>query len=156
MSVLICSREVVQTTISLLRRESDVGEERVALWLATAASRSPTTIVEVYEPEQVVDVDYFRIPPASMSALMDHLRSTRRRIAAQIHTHPGRAYHSDVDAEWAIIRHVGAISLVLPRFALATTPENFLDEVMTYEYSPNGDWTHRQNFGADAPLRMTS
>jgi hypothetical protein len=110
----------------------------------------------LYEPEQVVNVDYFRIPPTSMRALMDHLRSTRRRIAAQIHTHPGRAYHSDVDAKWAIIRHVGALSLVLPRFAIATTPENFLNEVMTYEYSPDGDWVHRQNLGADAPLRMTS
>lgn len=156
MSVLICSRDVVSTTISLLRREKERGEERVALWLASAAPRSPATIVEVYEPEQIVDVDYFRIPSASMCTLMDHLRSTRRRIAAQIHTHPGRAYHSHVDAEWAIIRHVGAISMVLPRFAIDTTPDNFLDEVMTYEYSPDGEWMHRSNFGADAQVKVKS
>jgi hypothetical protein len=85
---------------------------------------------------------------------MDHLRSTRRRIVAQIHTHPGRAFHSEVDAEWAIVRHVGALSLVLPRFAVSTTPENFLDEVMTYEYSPAGDWDHCPNVGPGARVMV--
>ncbi|BAM93143.1 hypothetical protein S58_71790 [Bradyrhizobium oligotrophicum S58] len=156
MSSILCSSDVLKKTIALLRREMKEGQERVALWLTSSVVRSPATIVEVYEPEQVVDVDYFRIPPASMRTLMDHLRSTRRRIAAQIHTHPGRAYHSEVDAEWAIVRHVGALSLVLPRFAASTTPKNFLEEVMTYEYSHDGEWEHRPNFGADARVKVTS
>lgn len=125
-------------------------------WLASAALRTPAAVVEVYEPEQVADVDYFRLPPATMRSLMDHLRETRRRIVAQIHTHPGRAFHSDVDAEWAIIRHVGALSLVLPRFAISTTPENFLDQVMTYECAPNGDWTHCSNIGPAARVLIVA
>ncbi|ABE37274.1 hypothetical protein RPD_0034 [Rhodopseudomonas palustris BisB5] len=156
MSSIICTRSVLERTISIIRRDGNRGEERVALWLATAAQRSPAAIVEVYEPEQVVEVDSFYIPPASMRALMNHLRSTRRRIAAQIHTHPGRAYHSDADAKWAIIRHSGALSLVLPHFANATTVENFLEEVMTYEYSPAGEWIHCPNVGAGARVVVTA
>lgn len=156
MSAVICTRNILERTISIIRRDGDRGEERVALWLATAAPRSPAAIVEVYEPQQVVDVDYFHIPPASMRALMNHLRSTRRRIAAQIHTHPGRAFHSEADAKWAIIRHSGALSLVLPRFAIATTAANFLDEVMTYEYSPAGEWMHCPNVGAGARVMVTA
>ena len=155
MSGIVLSAVLLGETLDILHRGGERGEERVVLWLSTAAQRSPTPIVEVYEPDQVAAVDYFRLPSESMRALMGHLRSTRRRIVAQIHTHPGRAFHSDVDAEWAIVRHVGALSLVLPRFAATTTVDTFLDEVMTYAYMPDGEWRHHSNHGPDAKLRIT-
>lgn len=154
MTAIVCARQVLLDTFTVLRRGGLRGEERVALWLASAAPRSPAPIVEIYEPAQVADVDYFHIPPSSMRSLMDHLRLTRRRVVAQIHTHPGRAFHSEADAEWAIIRHVGALSLVLPYFAESTTPENFLNEVMTYEYDATGHWAHRPNCGSNACVRV--
>jgi hypothetical protein len=156
MSGVSCARELLQKTITVLRRGGDRGEERVALWLSTSAPRTPAVVVEVYEPDQIAEVDYFRLPPDSMRSLMAHLRSTRRRIVAQIHTHPGRAFHSDVDAEWAIVRHVGALSLVLPRFAATTTPANFLKEVMTYEYSASGHWNCCQNAGPGTRIVITA
>ncbi|MGE3513189.1 MAG: hypothetical protein AB7N65_30380 [Vicinamibacterales bacterium] len=154
MSAIVCTHEVLRTTIAVLQRGGERSEERVALWLSTAAPRTPAPIVAVYEPDQVAEIDCFRLPPASMRSLMEYLRWTRRRIVAQIHTHPGRAFHSEVDAEWAIVRHIGALSLVLPRFADTTTPENFLDEVMTYEYSPAGDWDHYPNVGLSARVMV--
>jgi hypothetical protein len=154
MSAIVLPATLLRQTIDILRRGGQRQEERIALWLSTAAQRSPAPIVDVYEPAQIASIDYFRLPPESMRALMDHLRSTRRRIVAQIHTHPGRAFHSDVDAEWAIVRHVGALSLVLPRFAATTTPETFLDDVMTYAYTAEGEWRHHQNFGPEARIRI--
>lgn len=150
MSTIVCTREVLRKTIAVLRRGGVRREERVVLWLSNAALREPAPIMEVYEPDQIAEVDYFRLPSASMRSLMDHLRSTRRRIVAQIHTHPDNAFHSDADAKWAIIRHVGALSLVLPRFAVDTTFENFLSEVVTYEYNSAGHWDHRPNRGPTA------
>lgn len=154
MSAIVLPPALLCETIDLLRRGGLRQEERVVLWLSTAAQRTPAPIVEVYEPDQITAVDFFRLPPDSMRTLMGHLRSTRRRIVAQIHTHPGRAFHSDVDADWAIVRHVGALSLVLPRFAATTTPESFLDEVMTYAYTPEGEWRHHPNFGPEAKVRI--
>lgn len=154
MSVITCTSEVLRATIDILRRGGSLREERVALLLASSSQRTPTPIVEVYEPDQETAIDYFRLPPAAMQALMQHLRQTRRRIAAQIHTHPGRAFHSEADAEWAIVRHVGALSLVLPHFAACTTPENFLEEVMTYEYGPTGVWELCPNHGLDARVQV--
>jgi hypothetical protein len=153
---IVCAGWVVANTIDLLRRGGRQGEERVALWLSGAAARIPAPVVEVYEPNQIAEVDYFRLPPDSMRSLMRHLTETRRRIIAQIHTHPGRAYHSDVDAEWAIVRHVGALSLVLPRFAKTTTTANFLEQVMTYEYSVEGRWVLQANLGPKAVIGVTS
>lgn len=154
MSAIILPPALLRETIDMLRRGGLRQEERVALWLSTAAQRSPAPIVEVYEPDQIAAIDYFRLPSESMRALMGHLKATRRRIVAQIHTHPGRAFHSEVDAEWAIVRHVGALSLVLPRFADTTTVETFLDEVITYAYTPEGEWRHQPNFGSEAKVRI--
>jgi hypothetical protein len=154
MTSVICTSEVLGETIALLRRGGERGEERVVLWLARSTARDQAPIAEVYEPEQIADVDYFKLPPESIRRLMVHLRTTRRKVVAQIHTHPGQAFHSEADAEWAIIRHVGALSLVLPRFAESTTLSSFLREVMTYEYSAEGEWLHRPNRGDDLRLMV--
>jgi hypothetical protein len=153
---IICPTSIIQETLELLRRGGARGEERVALWLSGAAPRTPARVLEIYEPDQIAEVDYFRLPPASMRALMAHLTATRRRIIAQIHTHPGRAYHSTVDAEWAIVRHVGALSLVLPKFAASTTPANFLRQVKIYEYSAEGAWVLKPGSGPKAVMEISS
>jgi proteasome lid subunit RPN8/RPN11 len=155
MKSIICSSAVISYTIEILRTGGRRGEERVALWLAKAGARTPTEVVEVYEPDQIAKVDFFNLPPKSMRALMSHLSSNRRRIVAQIHTHPGHAYHSDADAAWAIVRHVGALSLVLPTFARTTTLQNFLEQVKIYEMSSAGEWSLKPGDGPDALMEIT-
>lgn len=41
------------------------------------------------------------------------------RLVAQVHSHPGRAYHSDTDDQHAIATALGSLSLVVPDFAQA-------------------------------------
>ncbi|MBS0505255.1 MAG: Mov34/MPN/PAD-1 family protein [Proteobacteria bacterium] len=154
MSRVRCSSVVLALTIEALRRGGRIGQERVALWLAPAAARDPVSILEVYEPEQEAEFDYFRLPPESMRSLLSHLATTRQRIVAQIHTHPGTAYHSKADAKWAIVRHLGALSLVLPRFARSTTPGNFLSEAKIYECTGDGEWSVCASLGPAAPLEV--
>ncbi|MHC2297262.1 hypothetical protein ACVJBD_001468 [Rhizobium mongolense] len=72
--------------------------------------------------------------------LLAHLREKRLRVLAQIHSHPGRAFHSEADDEWAIVRHAGALSLVLPRFAQEATVDNFLGLAATYVLSTQNRW----------------
>ncbi len=153
MKRITCPWATVAQTLELLRTGGAAGHEHVVLWLA-AASR-PEIVAEVYDPEQVTARDRFRIPPSGMLALSGRLRADRLRVAAQIHTHPGPAFHSEADNEWAIVRHVGALSLVLPRFAATTDPDSFLDDAMTYELSAAGAWLHVPNRGTDARLEIT-
>jgi len=155
-TTVLCTEKILVDTIEVLRRGGRRGEERAALWLSSATLRRPAPVIEVYEPDQVAQADYFRLPPQSMCALMRHLGATRSRIVAQIHTHPGRAYHSDVDAEWAIIRHVGALSLVIPRFAKTTTVSSFLKQAMTYEFSLDAEWLWCPNGGPEARIKVTA
>lgn len=153
MTKITLTVEALAKTIDILRIGGARSEERVVLWLApVSVVREPLTIVEVYEPEQITDVDYFRLPPGSLRALMAHLRTARLKIVAQVHSHPGEAFHSDVDDEWAIIRQVGALSLVLPRFARDTTPENFVEQAATYELSVSNEWIRIPNKGPTARI----
>lgn len=142
---------LIEETIAKLQMGGRRNEERAVLWLARHTTGN---VLEVYEPEQITDIDYFRLPPSSMQALLGYLRMRRLCIAAQVHTHPGRAFHSKADNEWAFVRHEGALSLVLPRFASTTTTGNFLQQVMTYQLSPANTWDWIPNLGPEAELEI--
>jgi hypothetical protein len=137
-------------TIDILRAGGARSEERVVLWLGPVSGiREPMPVTEVYEPDQIADIDYFKLPPASLRGLMNHLRGARLKILAQVHSHPGRAFHSEADNEWAIIRHVGALSLVLPEFARNTTPANFTEQAVSYRLSGKNEWVRVLTSGSD-------
>ena len=61
----------------------------------------------------------------------------RLTLIAQIHSHPGRAYHSDTDDAYAIATTVGCFSLVVPDFAAAPFD---LARVATYRLDARGTW----------------
>ncbi|ACS40458.1 MULTISPECIES: Mov34/MPN/PAD-1 family protein [Methylobacteriaceae] len=155
MTAVACTAAILAETLDRLRVGGRRGEERAVLWLARSASAAPTPVQEVYEPEQATAEDYFHLPPASMRALMGHLRAHRLKIVAQVHTHPGRAFHSEADDAWAIVRHRGALSLVLPRFAATATPGTFLEEAMVYELSDAGLWEHVRRPGERIRIEVT-
>jgi proteasome lid subunit RPN8/RPN11 len=153
MTAIICTDRTLAQTISILQIAGDRLEERVVLWLASASSvREPIVITEVHEPQQITDIDFFKIPPESMRALMAYLRASRLKIVAQVHSHPGKAFHSKADDKWAIVRHLGALSIVLPKFARNTTPKNFCEQAKTYELSPENAWVHVANVGPEGRL----
>ena len=134
-----CPRGFLVETISFLHEGADSNSESMVLWLGTKQDRG-WEVREVVRPDQEVDVDFFRIPPPSMRKLMSHIRATRLQILAQVHSHPGRAYHSKADDAWAIVRHVGAVSIVVPTFALGTNDQNFECRVATYRLNEDDRW----------------
>lgn len=140
MTRLVIARPQLEETLLKLRAGGMRGEERMIAWLGKDTLTGEAKVREAYEPEQVCKKDQFYIPPAAMTALMQTLGRTRSKILAQIHTHPGTAFHSEADDAWAIIRHVGALSLVLPHFAKTTTTDNFLKQVKTYALSAESEW----------------
>lgn len=76
-------------------------------------------------PEHESARDMFRISREAMAALFRHMGSAQAFVAAPVHSHPHEAFHSLADDTWAIVRHVGALSLVVPRFARVTTADSF-------------------------------
>jgi len=131
--------KMTQETVDILRASGAHGLEGVTLWLAQPMN-GERTITQVYTPEHEADSDYFHIPPHAMSALLQHLGQTNMFIAAQVHSHPYEAFHSPADDRWAIIRHEGALSLVVPDFAVHTGIDNFIDEVAAFRLDHKNVW----------------
>jgi len=137
--MITCPLAAIDGTLALLRQAGQLDKECVVLWLGTRRG-SEIAVADWYLPIQEAEVDYFRIPPEGMAALQAKLRSDRLMVAAQIHSHPGRAFHSEADDEWAIVRHLGALSLVVPRFASDTFANNFLEQAKVYQFSSVATW----------------
>lgn len=97
-------------------------------------------VLFAYRPLQTAKADMFHINGAGMTALHQELRRQRVMVAAQVHSHPMDAFHSKADDEWAIVRHEGALSLVVPNFASTTTRATFLSHAKVYRYSDAARW----------------
>lgn len=154
MILLHCPYKVVADSLNLLRLGGDRGEERAVVWLGRHTHVTPTNVMEVYEPQQITAEDFFTIPPHGMQALQSHLRLRRLRVVAQLHTHPGKAFHSRADDRWAFVRHEGAFSLVLPYFAVSTTPENFVEQVKIFRLNASNYWAEVKNVIDEPALRI--
>lgn len=139
MNTVIAKHEHI---VEMLRHFHEAGlrnSECVVLLLGRRVG-AKILVSEVWRPEQRAGKDYFEIPPRSMEALFARLRAGRLMIAAQVHTHPMEAFHSAADDRWAIIRHEGALSLVLPHFARNTSETTFLTDLASFHLSPRDSW----------------
>lgn len=136
---MLVPRGAIVATLGHLRRSGERRHEGVVLWLGTRSTR-PMHVKMVYEPMHRASNDFFHISAQGMAALMSQLERTGLSVLAQVHTHPAQAFHSKADDHWALVRHLGALSLVLPDFALTTTPENFLRMAATFALSPGNQW----------------
>lgn len=136
--VVVPAAAVAQTLRELRRAGAD-NRERVVLWLGVRSGVS-IEVREAFVPLQVADEDYFWIPPRGMSELLSHLRENRLMTAAQVHSHPEEAFHSEADDRWAIVRHEGALSLVVPFFGLNTTEDTFVEDAAVFQLSKSNRW----------------
>ena len=140
MTPLRCPRQRVEETLALLREAGREGHECVVFWLSERPVMPGAIIREVYRPEQRAVRYMFHIPPAGMTGLMGHLRAHKSGLAAQVHSHPGSAFHSRADDEWAVVRHEGALSIVVPHFADRIDASTFLEKVATFRLAADDRW----------------
>lgn len=138
-AVVVVPAPVVSKTLRELRDAGAEGCERVVLWLGVRAGNR-VDVREAFVPMQEAEEDYFWILPEGMSELLSRLRENRLMTAAQVHSHPGHAFHSEADDRWAIVRHVGALSLVVPFFGLNTTFETFTEDAAVFQLSVKNRW----------------
>jgi proteasome lid subunit RPN8/RPN11 len=152
---VIVPAHVLITSLGVLQEVGREGSECVVLWLAKRAPEA-IELVELYKPAQIAAEDFFRIPRKAIAALFEVLRDRGLMVAAQVHTHPEHAFHSSADDRWAIVRHVGALSLVLPYFAQRTTPDTFLEDAAVFSLSPDNEWLPIDPSDLDAHVRVAS
>lgn len=133
---LLINPTIIATTIEELVRVGKEDREGLVLWLADYDS---SKVSSVHVPDYRSGRDFFDLSTTAMKELVQFLRASQKRIVAQVHSHPQEAFHSLADDKWALIKHSGALSLVLPDFCETVTKKNFREKVKIYEYLGN-EW----------------
>jgi len=139
MRPLVVGSAVLETTLAALRSAGMKGNEGVVLWLGRRENEQ-IQIDEAIVPEHVAEADMFQIPRQSIMALIEIAGRKNLIVAAQVHSHPKAAFHSSADDKWAIIRHVGAVSIVIPIFAQRTTVKTFWRDAAIFALSESNTW----------------
>lgn len=113
---------VVRVTLKAMQQFGKRGAECLVLWLGHAESDNAHVCRAVVpEQEAISDEDgvgYF-VSSCTLFALNRALAETGLRLIAQVHSHPGEAYHSHADDRYAIVTSEGGLSLVVPDFGNA-------------------------------------
>jgi len=123
-----------------LRRVGRDGYEGFALW-AGVREEEVFHVTECIIPAQS-GLRYengvcVRVEGDELFRLSVHLFEAGLQLVAQLHSHPGSAYHSDTDDTFPIATTAGAFSLVVPDFACAPFA---LDRCAVYRLIPGDGW----------------
>lgn len=113
---------VIDRTITALQIFGKRRLEGLVLWLGNVEP-GRAHVLQAFIPEQrsVADEDgvgYF-VSAKTLFELNRALSETGLRLIAQVHSHPGEAYHSATDDRYAIVTADGGFSLVVPNFGQA-------------------------------------
>jgi hypothetical protein len=71
---------------------------------------------------------------------IEKMNAAGQIVLAQVHTHPGQAWHSETDNEWAFTDCPGLFSIVVPCFGRYGLRRIFNDGVAIYERLISGEW----------------
>lgn len=136
----IIPRPVLDDTLRAFRRGR---HEVFVLW--TAALDQPGPTVEVRRcvtPEQKPGITalgvFVHIEGKELARIAFDNFSRQERAVVQLHTHPGDDVEmSRLDREWEVVRHVGALSVIVPHYGARGL--NRFPGVNVYEREPS-DW----------------
>ena len=98
----------------------------------------------------------FHIPRQGIEQILKICRVEGVRLVAQVHSHPREAFHSLADDRWAIPRQVGALSIVLPYFAVGISEETFFELAAVFTLSTTNSWDQVNNTLVSDLIKVTS
>lgn len=133
-------RSGVETGQNFLRAAGKQGKEGMVLW-AGIAHEDVFRVTQVIVPQQrgirTEDGVCVIVDPPELHSINVNLYQAGIRLIAQVHSHPGHAYHSEMDDTYALATTVGSFSLVVPDFACR---EFSFSDCAVYRLNRNGNW----------------
>jgi hypothetical protein len=131
----LISRELFEETFHRLRACGQRRYECQVLWISPWAE--PSVITAVAHPEHSAHAFGFELDSSWVTSFWKRLARDETGIRCQVHTHAGRAFHSETDDRWPIVHTAGFLSLVIPKLA---TGRPSLEESYLAELQEDGRW----------------
>ncbi|ESY92760.1 hypothetical protein X741_18145 [Mesorhizobium sp. LNHC229A00] len=113
-------RDCLSSVQAHLRSVGRQGHEGMALWVGVQQDQHfgvTETVIPAQRHIRTGDGVCVIVPAEELHRLNVWLYKSSLKLLAQIHSHPGRAYHSTTDDAYAVATTAGCLSLVVPNFA---------------------------------------
>jgi hypothetical protein len=94
--------------------------------------------LQAVRPRAITTRGSFHVPAVEMARVIQAAGRLDLQVIAQVHTHPGDAYHSDGDEDGANIGFDGFVSIVIPDYG-ARLPS--LQGSAIYHFNRAAGWT---------------
>lgn len=121
--------EIIQRTIAFLQENGLEGTESHCLWVGI--SRNTSFIVkEIIFPKQTKSAFSFMVSAEELDRINRELYNKKLELIAQVHSHPGKAFHSHTDNKFPVVTTLGGFSLVFPYYG--QTSKNDLKKCSIY------------------------
>lgn len=118
-------------TLRSLSQYRTANSECLVYWGGVIGAGKDVVITSLLRPNHSFQGWRVQLDSTEMKNLLRTLRIRDEKLMAQIHSHPGGAFHSPGDDEMATSFHNGFISIVVPNFAKNIT---LLSECAVFEY----------------------
>ncbi len=117
--------DILEQTSEALRMYGERKCEGLVLWLGHNNNDQTGHVKRILVPPQNSiksedGVGYF-VTAKTLFDVNKLLSSSGLRLLAQVHSHPGRAYHSPADDRYCIVTTEGGFSIVVPNFGFGAS-----------------------------------
>ena len=114
----ITSSDIHETVVAI-RDAGKAGYELFVLW-SGIVDESTFVVKKVHVPRQESHITenglYVIVSGDELRSISMELYETGQILGAQVHSHPDKAYHSEMDDTYPMVATGGALSIVLPFF----------------------------------------
>jgi proteasome lid subunit RPN8/RPN11 len=114
-----CRLVMTEASVSAIRdclaSEIAKGHEGIS-YLFGLTNGATTIVVGATRPDARTTAGSFNVTSVAMARVVRAATDAGLQIIGQIHTHPGKAYHSDGDNAGARIAYDGYVSIVVPEY----------------------------------------
>ena len=131
---------VLQGTLSRLRKIGHGYNEGIAYWVGILDKDAATITRTIFADDYLGFRNWTYHARVSLSTafkIEEEIHGKNEFLFAQIHTHPGEAFHSFIDDTYPISHRIGFVSIVIPNFAKNVTS---LSECVIFEYLGKARW----------------
>lgn len=138
--LFVVPSDVLRGTIAALREAGQESREAFVLWGGIFRSEREFEFRSAVRPAQTSmateDGLLVYVDGEALFRVNRELYERGETLAAQVHSHPGEAYHSETDDAFPMMTLVGGLSIVVPAFGRSANPS----EWVIYRLRAVGEW----------------
>lgn len=143
-SIFTIPRWLLRATVRVLQSAGNQGREAFVVWGGTveqagAEINFQSGLVPVQEGHDTGEGLLVTVSGQSLFEVNRQFYGRGQVLAAQIHSHPTDAYHSDTDDCFSLVTLTGALSIVVPSFGRRGTDD--LTGWAWYRLTGEGQWS---------------